>query len=267
MTVITTLLTTLLLSAPAPAQALQGPGLPARPRDPFVFRCVLDQHPRMVVLALSDELWAAWDATHCSFYKAWKGGVKFDGPVYTSVHGPQPTVRGTEYMDGVEGDVWMAAVAGQPVQPRAVWRGYRIEDGGAVLLYSIVLPDGRSVEVQERPEFVVPERVFTAEQIEDWGLEPGLPGLMRRWFSPAIPDDVELAVGVRSDASRGRFIDAGSAHGERMVDVKDAQGNVTETRIYSKLLMGAKRRGFSLTQFFEPVASPEKPAAGKEGGR
>ena len=37
---------------------------PDRPRDVWVFRSVLDQRARMVTLALHDDLWVAYDATH-----------------------------------------------------------------------------------------------------------------------------------------------------------------------------------------------------------
>jgi hypothetical protein len=51
--------------------------LVSRPRDPWVFRCVLDRKPRMVTLALAEDLWVAYDATNCGLARAWKGGVKF----------------------------------------------------------------------------------------------------------------------------------------------------------------------------------------------
>ena len=71
-----------------------------RPRDIWVFRSVLDKRARMVTMALSDDLWVAYDATNCGLYKAWKGGVKFDGAVYTTSHGPQPTSEGAAYVVG-----------------------------------------------------------------------------------------------------------------------------------------------------------------------
>ena len=46
-----------------------------RPNDPFVFRSVMDKRPRMVTIALHDNLWASYSADSCSLYKTWKGGV------------------------------------------------------------------------------------------------------------------------------------------------------------------------------------------------
>jgi cytochrome c len=74
-----------------------------RPRDPWVFRCVLDKRPRMVTLALSDEMWAAYDATHRGLYKVWLA-AHFDGPVHDR---PRPAAddAGHSYVDGIDGDV------------------------------------------------------------------------------------------------------------------------------------------------------------------
>jgi hypothetical protein len=72
-------------------------GFADRPRDPWVFRCVLDKNPRMVVIALHEHLWVAYDTTTCSLYKAWDGDVKFQGAVYDDIHGPQPETRGEVY--------------------------------------------------------------------------------------------------------------------------------------------------------------------------
>jgi len=210
-------------------------------------------------LALNEEMWAAWDTTRCGLYKAWKGGVKLDGAVYTMAHGPQPTVQGVTYVDGLAGDVWSADVGGKPAVVRAAWRGYRIEHGACVLLYEIALEDGRRIAVEERPEYARPEDLFPPDRMEDFGLEPGLPGLVRRFHAPAVPEGVVIAVRVRSDAPRGRFIDAGGAQREQLVDVKDAEGQIVGTEIHSQIWLNAQRKVNSLTQFFDPVVLPPPP--------
>jgi len=252
--------------------AAQNPPAPAfvveRPRDPFVFRCVLDGRVRMVTLALADDLWASWDASTCSLYKSWKGGVMFDGAVYTTVHGPTPTTRGSDYQKGLDGYVWMARVDDKPIESRSEWRGYRLENGGCVLEYDIVLKDGRAIRVEESPEFARPENLFSATEMEEWGLEAGLPGLVRRFRAADVPAGVMIAVQVRSDAPRGRFIDAGGAAQERLVDTLDATGLVVATEIHSLLWLGVNRKTNSITQFFDPVAAPVAPKSGdQEGGR
>lgn len=260
--------TILLLLATATQQLEHPPFRPQRPRDPFVFRCVLDGRPRIVTLALSDEMWAAWDARTCSLYKVWKGGVLFDGAVYTTVHGPTPTSRGAEYVRGIEGDVWFARVGEQLSPARALWRGYRMEGEGCALLYDILLQDGRAVRVEERPEFVPAERMFPGEgQLDEWNLKAGLPGFARRFQALDVPAGVIVAVQVRSDAPRGRFIDAGGAAQERLIDHKDASGNVTSTEIHSLLWLDANRKANSITLFYDPLVLPPPEPPAEKGAK
>jgi len=125
---------------------------PERPRDPWVFRCVLDNRPRTVVLALNKDLYVAYDTTKCNLYKAWQGDVKFDGAVYTTVHGPQPTSRGTDFITEPTIEPWMLRQAGKPVAyPIPRWLGYRFIQGQVHLRYAFEV-NGETVIVVEVPE-------------------------------------------------------------------------------------------------------------------
>ena len=55
---------------------------PERPYQPWVFRSVLDQQPRIITLALHDNMWAAYHTDSCALYKIWKGHVQLQGAVY-----------------------------------------------------------------------------------------------------------------------------------------------------------------------------------------
>jgi len=150
-----------------------------RPRDIWVFRSVLDKRARMVTLALSDDLWVAYDATNCGLYKAWKGGVKFDGAVYTTSHGPQPTSEGAAYVVGeVDKPVWSLTNGGRPVETKVRFRGYRMDAGQAILRYELS-GGGKTVTVDEIPEFRVPstfERRFSVGSLpEGWTARLALP--------------------------------------------------------------------------------------------
>ncbi len=204
-----------------------------RPRDPWVFRCVLDQHPRMVTLALSDEMWVAYDATHCGLYKAWKGGVHFDGPVYTTVHGPQPTTQGTSYVDGVDGDVW--SVNGQLAKAR--WKGYRFNGEHVALEYEIPLPDGRKVAVQESPEFTTPEQWMDEAHVVENGLVRGRPGFLRNFLARDVPDGVEVS--VRIPTGKGKVVASPPMTGE-------------------DLRLSKAHAQASLALFFEPIPDAPK---------
>jgi len=217
-----------------------------RPRDPWVFRCVLDKHPRMVTLALSEEMWAAYDATHCGLYKVWKGGVHFDGPVYTTVHGPQPTTQGTSYVDGIDGDVWTATVAKQPAQAKARWKGYRFNGDHVALEYEIVLADGRAFPVQESPEFVTPEKMMDDRRIAEHGLVRGHPGFLRNFFARGLPEDVEIA--LRTPAGAAKTI---------LDPAPEAPIDASAVRV----TLSSKRPQASLALFFAPLPAPPKEAA------
>lgn len=130
------------------------PPAPERPHDPWIFRSVLDQRPRMVTLALHDSLWVGYDATTCTLYRAWDGragGVTFDGAVYTTVHGPQPTTRGAAYMAGPIGPGWRIVSEDGWEDVAPVFRGYRVERGRAVLMFDLPVGE-RFIRIEESPE-------------------------------------------------------------------------------------------------------------------
>jgi len=125
-----------------------------RPRDIWVFRSVLDNHARMVSIGLNKDLWVAYDATNCGLYKAWTGGVKFDGAVYTSVHGPQPTSVGRPYYVSIPGEpAWVFTHGTSTREIKPTYRGYRIVNKQVVLNYDFALPSGKTARVNEIPEF------------------------------------------------------------------------------------------------------------------
>ncbi|HEY0743867.1 MAG TPA: family 16 glycoside hydrolase [Chryseosolibacter sp.] len=125
-----------------------------RPMDPWVFRSVLDQKPRMVTAALNENLYVAYDARQCQMYKAWKGGVIFDGAVYTTNHGPQPTSKGYAYYQQPEGETfWFLTKGGQDVELIPNFKGYKFDDGQVTFKYELATEDGEKFIVEETPEY------------------------------------------------------------------------------------------------------------------
>ncbi|ARU40960.1 hypothetical protein CCB80_07305 [Armatimonadetes bacterium Uphvl-Ar1] len=126
-----------------------------RPRDIWVFRSVLDENARMLTAALNEKLWVAYDTKTCSLYKAWTGGVKFDGAVYTTVHGPQPTSLGTPYLLN-KGATWSFTGSSQPAAVR--YLGYRVMGDQLTFKYELTDPTSKAkATVEEVPEFVSAE--------------------------------------------------------------------------------------------------------------
>ncbi len=234
----------------------QGVPIPARPRDPWVFRCVLDKQPRIVTIALSNEMWIAYDATTCGMYKAWKGNVHFDGAVYTTVHGPQPTSVGESYTVGPTGDVWSARIGEKEVPLRVKWLGYQIHGGRVHLNYQLFLEDGRHIRMQETPEFVSSETVLPEEIMDQYSIVHGMPGLYRSFSAEAIPDDVMLYLRVYTDGAIAKFPYPPDALGlEREVEVGG------KPRMSSAIGFNHEVVRPNLVLFFDPLPDPSAPDA------
>ena len=129
-----------------------------RPNDPFLFRSVLDRQPRMVTLALDDNLWASYSADSCSLYKVWKGGVDFDGAVFTMRHGPQPMTVGNAYFVNSHRRPWRVEIGGASERPDVEYKGHRFVAGQAEIFYDLLLKNGQRIRVNERPEYTERDR-------------------------------------------------------------------------------------------------------------
>ena len=143
-----------------------------RPHSPWVFRSVLDSIPRMVTAALHDELYVAYNTQTGGIYKAWKGGVNFDGAVYTTAHGPQPSSLGDSWLMGIAGSPWKVVDNGTEVSPKMQYRGHRFENGQVTFNYELILPNGDIINIAEQPEYITDqhgrtgfERTFTTSNV------------------------------------------------------------------------------------------------------
>ncbi|NNK89489.1 MAG: DUF1080 domain-containing protein [Saprospiraceae bacterium] len=122
-----------------------------RPLDPWVFRSVLDQNPRMITAALNNDLYVAYHTETGAMYKAWKGLVNFEGAVYNTAHGPQPTAVGDAYLINNYREPWTLLKEGKPVESDFRYLGHRIADGELELLYRLSGKDNM-VDITERVE-------------------------------------------------------------------------------------------------------------------
>ena len=144
-----------------------------RPHDPWVFRSVLDSLPRMLSVALHDDLWAAYSAQTGAIYKVWKGGVNFDGAVYTTVHGPQPSTLGDAYFHNKYENPWTVTVNGKAQTPRIQYRGHSFDKKRRVSVNTeLHLDNGAVIAVQEQPEYLANasgqagiERIFSVRDL------------------------------------------------------------------------------------------------------
>ena len=155
-----------------------------RPMDPWVFRSVLDKKPRMVTAALDDNLYVSYDARYCQLYKAWKGGVIFDGAVYTTKHGPQPTSKGYAYYQQPENPsfFWYFSQNGKEAEAVPRFLGYFFSNGQVTFRFSLQDENKNTTVVEETPEY----------ESKD-----GKPGLSRKFTVLNLPSGVDLKIKTR----------------------------------------------------------------------
>lgn len=151
-----------------------------RPHQPWVFRSVLDSNPRMITLALHDNLWLAYSTQSCRVYKAWKGGVTFDGAVYTTVHGPQPSSEGQAFLrEDINITGWRIIRNDSVIIPGVHYRGHRLTNGHASLDYHLK-SENAIISVVEQPEYL--------------DGRPGTPGLARKFTLTGVPAGWQVAL-------------------------------------------------------------------------
>ena len=152
-----------------------------RGRECWAFRSVLDKKARILTLALNKDMFVAYDAYTGGFYKAWKGNVKFEGPVFNQKHGPQPSSNGQVFVDQKTENTWHlinTTIAGQ-LELNYRFKGYTLlKDGGIVITTELQPKKDTSVKItiEEYPEFVVQDKT-------------GLPGLQRKIKVKGLPKD------------------------------------------------------------------------------
>lgn len=137
----------LLLAAPADAPPTKPPAKP--PHDPHVFRCVLDDNPRMLVISFGDDLWMSFDTTTCTVARVWKGDIDFTGTLYDHRHGPQPTSRGEDVPWHAEFDPAgiRVEVDGESIAPTPQWLGHAVLGGTVALHYRLDFGDAGSIDM------------------------------------------------------------------------------------------------------------------------
>lgn len=159
---------------------------PGEKKPPAVFRSTLDGQPRMVSVGLDPELWVAYDASTCGIYRAWSGDVKFEGAVYTTVHGPQPTTRGEVYTRGTGQHAFrLKDPAGKELDAKPIYRGYTIGETSVSFTFEIPLKDKPPIVISETPG---------VQRIDDQFI------MLRRSFSvTGVPKDFSVEVGIPTD--------------------------------------------------------------------
>lgn len=147
-----------------------------RPLDPWVFRSVLDQHSRMITLALNPEMYAAYSGETGQLYKVWKGGVHLEGVAYTNVKTVQPETWGEAYLEYSLTDTLWRIVEGENILiPELNYSGYTYVDGQVQIEFS-GKAGNQVFTVKETPEYFSssPDKAGFRREFEVTGLGSGV---------------------------------------------------------------------------------------------
>lgn len=123
-------------------------------RDPAVFRINLDFMPRMLVFALSNELWAAYDVEFGRLYKTWKGGINFNGPMYDDRHNVQSSTKGITYSaDTTRKSPWAIVANNNRTAVNVDYTGYTLKNNFATIHYRVRRPSSTDITIDETPGY------------------------------------------------------------------------------------------------------------------
>jgi cytochrome c len=208
-----------------------------RPLSPWVFRSVLDGQPRVVTVALHSNLYIAYNAAGASLFKAWKGGVEFDGAVYTTRHGPQPTSTGYAFYEQAnDAPAWLIKQGETTEAAQVQFGGYRFEKNQVIFQYTLTTVSGAAIQVQEVPE-------YTARNNQT--------GLQRRFTLHNVPDNTQVGLATRltSLANANDFSTTGQFVETARHEVNHQAGNTLT--IDGQLWLDAQQPT-ELTVYFHP---------------
>ena len=212
--------------------------------QPWIFRSILDLQPRMVTLSLAPDFLVSYNTETAAIYKAWKGYVDFDGAVYTTAHGPQPTSVGDAYFINEHKEPWYLVQNGKEIIPDVQYRGHRVVDGQGELMYQLNYGNGKSIKVNERP-------VYNPS-------ESGLAGLERIFTTENVPEGMQvgLKINVNSVSVKEQIKADGTLN---LLDEKEIKlGKYSGVSVSGKLLLNNNKTTTLSTAFIkEPLVENE----------
>ena len=205
-----------------------------RDRMPWAFRINMDERVRNVILAMNKELWLAYDAQKSGLYKAWVGGVNFDGIIYNNAHGLQPTSKGISYaVDDLKESPWSIHNEDGTKKISAEYNGYKLSGDKIELQYKIVI-ENQEIIISESPEY-----------IESANMNPGL---HREFSVKGLPSGYELSHRIKFE----NLINVDNLHSNSKIDIKSIKTNEDENGFKVDAELFLKKNGVTILQSFFP---------------
>lgn len=150
-----------------------------RPADPWVFRSVLDKRPSILILALNNNMWAAYSTEDCALYKVWKGNVLFDSSGYTGAQGHKRISFGDAWIENKFTEPFVLRNEIEEIPLKARYKGHRFINGQVELMYQLSA-DG----------LINPINIF--EKVEYQQSNTGNPVFQRIFRMENAPSDLEV---------------------------------------------------------------------------
>lgn len=132
-----------------------GPNYSAeRGHDPWVIRSVLDNRPRMVSVALAEDLWVSYSTENAHLQKIWRDGINFTGAVFDTRHGPQPASIGPAYLVSDYERSWYVIDSASEMPCQIRYRGHRYVGSQVTLDFDLIYRGAVIAEIEETPEVI-----------------------------------------------------------------------------------------------------------------
>ena len=149
--------------------------------DFWVRRTVLDEKPRMITISFGDKLYMAYDLANSELYKAWSGGVIWEGAAINDIKTVQPRTWGVSYEQELNPEFyWMEESGNNKRSLKALYQGYVIDHEKITFKYFVTLSSGELIEVKEQPNI----------ELKDDTIQ-----LTRRFFTSNLPNGFSLYSG------------------------------------------------------------------------
>ncbi|HEY3386562.1 MAG TPA: family 16 glycoside hydrolase [Saprospiraceae bacterium] len=224
---------------------------PERPYQPFAFRSVLDEKPRIITLALHDDVWAAYHTDSCSLYKVWKGYVHLQGAVYDNAHGPQPISIGDGWIVNPYKHPWSVKNNGEEVLKEVNYAGHAVKEGRAILMYNLICTTGKLIRVEEQPEFLEKD---------------GQVGFERIYRLANVPDEYEVSIAQQvTSIALAQNLSTNGKWKVEAEDKKETDGKQLLT-LDGRLVLASKGETYFRTWFVSQptIDNPNKVGEGDE---
>lgn len=158
-----------------------------RPVEEWVKRSVLDQQPRMLTLALHEDMYVAYRTETSLPYKIWQGGVYWDGAAYNNIKTIQPQSWGNTYWEEkLDRLVWKIKSGDSTYVVHPQFKGYLLQN--------------KQITASPGPFWLDRCGCNTCHEMEKRTIGPSYPEIAARY--PQNPENVEL---LRGKVKKGGF--------------------------------------------------------------